>query len=211
MLTRDVFATAVASQYDLFANYVNGTYWRTRIKQNTGAMVTPGTLQAELIGGLTSLVNGVSSQFNMYAMLEAAGHVEVTKALEGSVEVNTRQIEHFGRQAASSALQLFRSASLQKISNVASLPSLELRMADSLGRSQDIRRLVWLQARQFAVDAHVVGQVIRLQELGHQVAKLHYPETEHRNEGIELSLDEVESWRREYFHPNSKALVTTYD
>lgn len=210
MIDRDILANVIASQYDLFANNVNGTYWRTRIKQNTGALVTPSTLQVDLLIGLSALANSVSMQLHTQAMLEAGGRAEIADALQEQADATTHQIESFGVKAVAAAMQLFRSASLQRISSLSDIPSLELRMADSVGRSQDIRRLVWLEARHFAVSMHVIKRVMELRGAGHTTAKLHYPD-EHINEGVVVSLDEVETWRQEYFHPNSSAMVVAND
>lgn len=83
-----------------------------------------------------------------------------------------------------------------------------LKSADDAGRMWDSSKLVALIARDFAYQVLIDVQAATLTAMGETRARLVYPDTQHRNNGIMIDLADLPQLRHEIFHPNASAELT---
>ncbi|MPQ56299.1 hypothetical protein [Duganella sp. FT27W] len=86
----------------------------------------------------------------------------------------------------------------------------ELMAKDTAGRNWRSDKLVALLARDFAYQAYIDARVNQVAAAGYDMVALIYPNPEHRNQGVTLRIDQLESVRHQFFHPNATARLEAY-
>lgn len=210
MSVRDDLASAVASQFDLFASNANGAFWRALIKSNSGMQVSPAMLANDVRAGGAQFMAGAMTMLNLYAFNNATDDAELTDAMIELTNDLSERITAVINSVTQQVLTAWQGRQVRDAFNIVGMPAIEFRQMDSIGRSYNARYAVETAVREFAVNAYLTEQLIKLKRDGVKTVKATFPDGS-QNDSVVLKLSDVHNWRHAYFHPNSDAMVIAND
>lgn len=211
MLSYDVFAGQIDSQFNSFAESIKGIYWLA-ITRHSEALI--GSKAYDYKGRMhfaaQTFIASATNMAKLHATDVTKGNETALNFLSSDINDMASRLSSISAETINVATQAIKRERLMKSTGMMTtgMPAkLETKARDRIGRSYEARYLVRLASRQYSINTHLTAlKASGTEQIALRNASGDLVDVMTFSEG-EKSLDALGA---KYFHPNSNIKVEPY-